>query len=48
MIDGFEMVAKRFAANRNTVLNDFRRFTQCEGISGIMAQLPQEVNRVHT
>ena len=33
MIDGFEMVAKRFAANGNAVLDHFRRLTQGEGIA---------------
>ena len=33
MIDGFEMVTKRFAPNRNAVLDDLRRLTQREGVS---------------
>ena len=33
MIDGFEMVAKRFAANRDAVLDDLRRLAQREGVS---------------
>jgi hypothetical protein len=33
MIDGFEMVAERFAADRDAMLDDFRRLSQREGVS---------------
>ena len=32
MIDGFEMIAERFAAHGNAVFDDFRRFAQREGV----------------
>ena len=33
MIHGFEMVPQRFAADRNAMLDDFRRLAQGEGVS---------------